>query len=108
MSPAPLDGPRRDLVERFRPLALALAADACPPASRGSDDARSAAMLGLVEAAARLDEARGRSFKAFARTRIRWALAGHFRGLRPLGYRRGKGRASAPLVLPLSALGPRD
>lgn len=48
------------------------------------EDLRSAAYLGLCEAAAKYDAGRGASFRTYARHRIIGALEDHLRGLDPL------------------------
>lgn len=55
-----------------------------------ADDAESAALYGVAEAAAAYDPARGIPFRVFARPRVRGAILDDLRRASVAGYRRGR------------------
>lgn len=84
MSACPRSDPQR-LIETYRSYAHAIAAEVLRklPRSVDKDEARSAAELGLVEAANAFDPSRGVLFKTFAYYRIRGAI---YDSLRKMGW----------------------
>lgn len=95
----PLDEARRALVLRYQPWALLLARKFAGDAAPELPSYRSAAMLGLVEAATNYDPSQGVRFATWAATRIRGACLDEARALGV--SRRGP---DAPRFVPLAAL----
>jgi hypothetical protein len=86
--PTPLTEERRALAERYIPLALGVAGPYMRRSPRRAQEYRSAALLGLVEAAAAYDPDQHANFHAYARRRIAWELHDARIAGRPLGFRR--------------------
>jgi hypothetical protein len=94
----PLSRARRELVERYLPMANALSKPLREAWPNQRDEYLSAAHLGLVEAAESWSPRRGVKFATFARRRILGALKDCQREQLPWGYRYAHREAEPPPV----------